>query len=58
MDYKSLKEIPFPWDFKDLMKLPIFMIEEIYRYLDQKIEEEKQISRSDFEGVLTPPEFS
>jgi len=42
MSYKSLKDIPFPWEFKDLMKLPLFMIEEIYRVLDEQIEEEKK----------------
>ena len=42
MNYKSLKDIPFPWEFKDLMKLPLFMIEEIYRVLDEFIEEEKK----------------
>jgi len=42
MDYKSLADIPFPWEYEKLMKLPLFMINEIYRYLDQRIEEEKR----------------
>ena len=42
MNYKSLTDIPFPWEFKDLMKLPLFMIEEIYKNLDKFIEEEKK----------------
>ena len=42
MLYKKIEEIPFPWDFKELLKLPIFMKEEIYKYLDEFLEEEKK----------------
>lgn len=42
MLYKRLPEIPFPWEFENLMKLPLFMREEIYSQLDEFIEEEKK----------------
>jgi len=42
LSYKRLQEIPFPWEFEKLLKLPIFMREEIYRNLDEFIEEEKK----------------
>jgi len=43
MSYKRIQEIPFPWDFEDLQKLPLFMREDIYKQLDEFIEEEKKL---------------
>jgi hypothetical protein len=42
MIYQRLESIPFPWKFEDLLKLPIYMKEEIYKVLDEFIEEEKK----------------
>ncbi|MHA1691910.1 MAG: hypothetical protein ACTSU7_09780 [Candidatus Heimdallarchaeaceae archaeon] len=42
MSYKRITELPFPWSFKELMDLPIFMINHIYEMLDEFIEQDKQ----------------
>lgn len=42
MSYKRISDIPFPWEYQNLMNLPLFMIEHIYQMLDQYIEQDKQ----------------
>ncbi len=42
MSYKNSQDIAFPWDYDDLMKLPLFMIEHIYQMMDQQLEENKK----------------
>ncbi len=42
MTYKRLPDIPFPWDYKELINLPLFMIEHIYHIMDTYIEQDKQ----------------
>ncbi len=42
MSYKRIPDLPFPWSYEDLMKLPIFMIHHIYETLDEFIEIDKQ----------------
>ena len=42
MAYKRLKDIPFEWNYKELMHMPLFMIDHIYHSMDQFIEEDKQ----------------
>jgi hypothetical protein len=42
LSYKRIQDIPFPWEYEKLLKLPIFMKEEIYKYLDEFLEEEKK----------------
>ena len=42
MIYKKLDVITFPWEYKELLKLPVFMKEDIYSQLDEFIEEEKK----------------
>jgi hypothetical protein len=46
MIYKRLDNIPFPWEFEKLLKLPVYMKEEIYKQLDEFIEEEKKKMQS------------
>jgi len=41
MIYKRLPDIDFPWSYENLLDLPIFMKEHIYKILDEFIEEEK-----------------
>jgi len=43
MSYKRISELGFAWTYEELLALPIFMKEEIYRTLDEFLEEEKQI---------------
>jgi len=42
MQYKRLPNIEFPWNYQELMELPIFLKDHIYRNLDEFIEEEKK----------------
>jgi hypothetical protein len=35
MYYKARSDLPLAWSFQDLLKLPIFMKEEIYSVLDE-----------------------
>jgi hypothetical protein len=51
MSYKRIKEIGFSWEYEDLMALPIFIKEEIYRTLDEFLEEEKQLMNKMHTGV-------
>lgn len=46
MIYKRIQDIPFPWEFEELQKLPIFFKEEVYKQLDEFIEEEKKLRSS------------
>ena len=42
MSYKRLADIEFPWNYEELLSLPIFMREEAYRVMDEFIEEERK----------------
>jgi len=42
MSYKRIQEIGFSWQYEEILALPIFMREEIYRTLDEFLEEERQ----------------
>jgi len=42
MNYKRLQDIEFPWAYKELLELPVFMKEDIYRTLNEFIEQEKK----------------
>ena len=42
MIYKRTPDSTFPWNYEDLMNLPLFMINHIYETLDEFIEEDKQ----------------
>ncbi len=44
--YKNLGDINLPWDFKDLMDLPLAMIETIYDQMDELIEKETEKMRN------------
>jgi hypothetical protein len=44
--YKNLGDIKLPWDFKDLMDLPLAMIETIYDQMDELIEKETEKMRN------------
>lgn len=36
--YKNIEGVNFPWSYEDLMKLPLFMIQEIYTQIDKQAE--------------------
>ncbi len=42
MSYKRIPELPFPWGYEELLSLPLYMINHIYRTLDDFLEEDKQ----------------
>jgi len=42
MIYSKLPDINFPWNYQELMNIPIFMKEEVYKAMDEFIEEEKK----------------
>ena len=44
--YKRLPNIEFPWEYTELQGLPIFMKEEIYKILDEFIEEEAKMRQT------------
>jgi hypothetical protein len=42
MVYSDLPNINFPWTYNELIDMPLFSIEVIYKKLDERIEREKQ----------------
>jgi hypothetical protein len=42
MVYSDLPNINFPWTYNELIDMPLFSIEAIYKKLDERIEREKQ----------------
>jgi hypothetical protein len=42
MTYKRLPNIDFPWTYDELLKLPIFMKDHVYRIMDEFIDEEQK----------------
>jgi len=42
MSYKRVPDLAFPWSYKELMALPLFMIYHIYEMQDEFIEIDKQ----------------
>jgi hypothetical protein len=51
MSYKRVQELGFSWSYEELLALPVFIREEIYRTLDEFLEEEKQIMEKAKNGV-------
>jgi len=41
MIYKRLPDIEFPWSYDELLDLPLFMKDHVYKVLDEFIEDEK-----------------
>jgi len=42
MTYSRIPDIEMPWTYKELMALPIFMKEEVYKMMNEFIEEKKK----------------
>lgn len=40
--YKRVRDVPLPWTYEDIMDLPVFMKEQIYKNMDEFIEEENK----------------
>ena len=46
MYYKARKDLPLAWDFDDLIAMPIFMKNEVYKILDEIMEEQKKLQHT------------